>query len=188
MQDVTGFTGIPARGRSLPCFGRTLRLRPTLLALLQACLLCGGVQAWLLHGYRVFGRCMEPNLCTGERVLGSPAAMLGGVRRGDVVVFQPPHRPETAFIKRVIALPGEVMEIRSNRVYVNERPLDEPYLRRIWHDDRPPARISPHMVFVMGDNRDQSSDSRSWGELPIESIQAKAWLRYWPPERAGLVH
>jgi signal peptidase I len=154
----------------------------------RALLLFFIVQTWVLQGYKVFGSCMEPNLCTGERLLGSKLALIGGVHRGDVVVFRPPHKPDTAFIKRIVGLPGEVIEIRNNRVYVNNHELREPYLHRQWHDDRAPERVAPDKVFVMGDNRDNSNDSRMWGELPIENIQAKAWLRYWPPKRVGLVN
>jgi signal peptidase I len=153
----------------------------------RAVLLFVVVQTWVIQGYKVYGSCMEPNLRTGERVLGSKLGVMQGIHRGDVVVFRPPHKPETAFVKRVIGLPGEVLEIRNNVVYVNERPLREPYLHRAWHDDRPPERIAPNMVFVMGDNRDNSNDSRMWGELPIDHIQAKAWVRYWPLDRAGLI-
>ncbi|HEU4751630.1 MAG TPA: signal peptidase I [Armatimonadota bacterium] len=145
------------------------------------------VQTWVMQGYRVFGSCMEPNLCTGERLLGSKLALASGIHRGDVVVFHPPHRPDTAFIKRIIGLPGETIEIRNNRVYVNDRELNEPYLHRAWHDDRPPERIADDKVFVMGDNRDNSNDSRMWGELPVRNIQAKAWVRYWPLNRFGWV-
>jgi signal peptidase I len=141
-----------------------------------------------MQGYKVYGSCMEPNLCSGERLLGNKiACQLSGIHRGDIVVFRPPHHPDTPFIKRIIGLPGELLEIRSNQVFINGRHLDEPYLRRAWHDDRPPTPVLPGMVFVMGDNRDNSSDSRSWGELPIENIQAKAWLRYWPPSRIELL-
>ncbi|MFN3648865.1 MAG: signal peptidase I [Armatimonadota bacterium] len=144
-------------------------------------------QTFLVQGYQVFGSCMEPNLATGQRLLGSKVALLGGVQRGDVVVFRPPHKPETAFIKRVVALPGETLEIRDSKVYVNGKQLDEPYLHREWHDDRPAEKIKPGMVFVMGDNRDNSNDSRAWGELPIDNIQAKAWVRYWPLENFELI-
>src|ERR1051326_3116843 len=99
-----------------------------------------------------------------------------------------PGRPITRFTKGVIGLPGDMLEIRNNHVYINGRRLKEPYLRRAWHDDRAPTRILPGMVFVMGDNRDNSSDSRSWGELPVRNIQAKAWLRYWPPSRIEILH
>jgi signal peptidase I len=153
----------------------------------RAVLLCLLAQTFLVQGYRVFGNCMEPNLKTGERVLGSKMALVQGVKRGDVVVFRPPHKRDTAFIKRVVALPGEIVEIRNNQVFINDRRLNEPYLHRLWHDNRPPERVASDKVFVMGDNRDQSNDSRMWGELPLNDIHAKAWLRYWPPERMGLI-
>ncbi len=146
------------------------------------------VESFVMQGYRVYGSCMEPNLRTGERLLGNKLAyQLGDIRRGDIVVFRPPHNPTTSFIKRVVALPGEVIRIRDNRVYINGRHLDEPYLRRTWHDDLPPTTVPPGRVFVMGDNRDNSSDSRAWGELPIHNIQARAWLRYWPPSRLEIL-
>ena len=155
---------------------------------LRSLLLFVIVQTFIIQGYKVYGSCMEPNLVTGERLLGSKVALVQGIQRGAVVVFQPPHKPETAFIKRVVGLPGEVLEIRNNHVYVNNVLLDEPYLHRAWHDDRPPERIPDHMVYVLGDNRDNSNDSRVWGELPIANIQAKAWFRYWPLDRAGPIN
>jgi signal peptidase I len=164
-----------------------LRLNPLWDAVAKALLVFVIAQTWVVQGYRVYGSCMEPNLATGERLLGSKLSLASGIHRGDVVVFQPPHKPQTAFIKRVVGLPGELIEIRDNRVHVNGRPLKEPYLGRSWHDERPPERVPDHMVYVLGDNRDNSNDSRVWGELPIESIQAKAWFRYWPPERVGFI-
>jgi signal peptidase I len=153
----------------------------------KAVVLFAITQAWVVQGYRVYGNCMEPNLKTGERLLGNKLAVVRGVRRGDVVVFRPPHKPDTAFVKRVVGLPGETVEIRNSRVYVNNRLLLEPYLQREWHDDRPAARVPANMVFVLGDNRDNSNDSRMWGELPIKNIQAKASFRYWPPDRVGWI-
>lgn len=146
------------------------------------------VESFVVQGYKVYGSCMEPNLVTGERLLANKVAYhLGGIERGDIVVFRPPHHPETPFIKRVVGLPGDLLEIRDNQVFINGRRLNEPYLHRLWHDNRPPTKVLPGMVFVMGDNRDNSSDSRMWGELPIANIQAKAWLRYWPPERLAVL-
>lgn len=144
-------------------------------------------QTFLVQGYQVYGACMEPNLTTGERLLGSKVAVMAGIHRGDIVVFRPPHRQGTTFIKRVVGLPGEVLEIRNNRVFVNGKQLTEPYLHRNWHDDRAAEAITPGMVFVMGDNRDNSNDSRIWGELPIRNIQAKAWFRYWPLARVEVL-
>jgi signal peptidase I len=146
------------------------------------------VETFVVQGFKVYGSCMEPNLYTGERLLGNKLVYhLHGVHRGDIVVFRPPHKPDTPFIKRVIGLPGEVLAIHDNQVYINGVRLREPYLRFAWHDDRPAERIPPGMLFVMGDNRDNSSDSRSWGELPLRNVEAKAWLRYWPLNRAKVL-
>jgi signal peptidase I len=146
------------------------------------------VETFVVQGFKVYGSCMEPNLYTGERLLGNKLVYhLHGVHRGDIVVFRPPHKPDTPFIKRVIGLPGETIAIHHNRVYINGVSLREPYLRFAWHDDRPAERIPPGMLFVMGDNRDNSSDSRSWGELPVRNVEAKAWLRYWPLSRVKVL-
>jgi signal peptidase I len=146
------------------------------------------VESFVVQGFKVYGSCMEPNLFTGERLLGNKLVYhLHGIHRGDIVVFRPPHRPDTPFIKRVIALPGEIVEIRQNRVYINGEPLNEPYLRYTWSDDRPPEPVPPGELFVMGDNRDNSSDSRAWGDLPIQNVEAKAWLRYWPLSRVQIL-
>jgi signal peptidase I len=146
------------------------------------------VESFIVQGFKVYGSCMEPNLYTGERLLGNKLVYrLNGIHRGDIVVFRPPHRPDTPFIKRVIGLPGEILEIRDNQVYINGHALREPYLHLAWHDNRPAERVPGGEVFVMGDNRDNSSDSRSWGELPLENVQAKAWLRYWPLNRLEIL-
>jgi len=156
--------------------------------LLATLLLFLFVESFVVQGFKVYGSCMEPNLYTGERLLGNKLIYrIDGIHRGDIVVFRPPLRPDTPFIKRVIGLPGEILEIRQNQVYINGRPLREPYLHIAWHDNRSAERIPPGRVFVMGDNRDNSSDSRSWGELPLENVQAKAWLRYWPLSRLEIL-
>jgi signal peptidase I len=142
------------------------------------------VESFVVQGFKVYGSCMEPNLFTGERLLGNKLAYyLHSVHRGDIVVFRPPHRPDTPFIKRVVALPGEIVEIRHSQVYINGLPLREPYLRYTWRDDRPAERVREGYVFVLGDNRDNSSDSRAWGDVPIQNVEAKAWVRYWPLNR-----
>jgi signal peptidase I len=147
------------------------------------------VESFVVQGFKVYGSCMEPNLYTGERLLGNKLIYhIDGIHRGDIVVFRPPHRPDTPFIKRVIGLPGEVIEIRHSHVYINGRALREPYLQLDWHEDRPAERIPAGMLFVMGDNRDNSSDSRAWGDLPLGNVQAKAWLRYWPLSRLEVLH
>jgi signal peptidase I len=175
-------SGAAVRARSKPLWREWAE---TLLATLLIFLF---VESFIVQGFKVYGSCMEPNLYTGERLLGNKLVYrLDGVHRGDIVVFRPPHRPDTPFIKRVIGLPGEVLEIRDNQVFINGRPLREPYLHLAWHDNRPAERVAAGELFVMGDNRDNSSDSRSWGELPLENVQAKAWLRYWPLNRLELL-
>ena len=140
---------------------------------------------FVVQGYRVYGSCMEPNLHTGERLLGNKFIYhLERPIRGDIVVFRYPPDPTKVFIKRVIGLPGEMVEIHRGRVYVNERPLDERlYVKAAECEDYPPHMVPRGHVFVLGDNRDESNDSRFWGELPVDNIQAKAWLRYWPINR-----
>ena len=193
MEDVSALPAPEALGRPVerPTAAASPRSRlrqyPLWDIALKAIVLFMVAQFWIVQGYKVFGSCMEPNLASGERLLGSKLALMGGVHRGDVVVFQPPHKPQTAFIKRIVGLPGELIEIKNNRVHVNGKALNEPYLHLSWHDERPPERVPDHMVYVLGDNRDNSNDSRIWGELPIESIQAKAWFRYWPLDRAGII-
>jgi signal peptidase I len=147
------------------------------------------VESFVVQGFKVYGSCMEPNLFTGERLLGNKLTYyIQDIHRGDIVVFRPPHRPDTPFIKRVVALPGEIVEIRRSQVYINGRLLDEPYLRYTWRDNRPAEKVRDGYLFVMGDNRDNSSDSRSWGEVPVDNVEAKAWLRYWPLSRLELLH
>ena len=118
-----------------------------------------------------------------------------GVRRGDIVVFRFPEDPRRDFLKRVIGLPGETVAIRNKRVYVDGRLLDEPYAfhadDRVWPDDpsipedgrrrdQLAARtVAPGTYFVMGDNRDDSNDSRYWGAVPAGHIEGRALFVYW---------
>jgi signal peptidase I len=145
--------------------------------------------AFVIQGFRVYGSCMEPNLHTGERVLGNKLIYrFKSPARGDVVVFKYPKDPSKIYIKRVIGLPGEVIEIKQGRVFINDAQIHEPYLLYLTHDSYGPERIKPNSLFVMGDHRDQSNDSRFWGELPIRNIEAKAWVKYWPVKKATLLH
>jgi signal peptidase I len=136
---------------------------------------------FVVQGYKVYGSCMEPNLHTGERLLGNKFIYrFDKPTRGDIIVFRYPLDPRKVFIKRVIGLPGETVAIRGDKVYINGRALNERYVRDCSCDDFPSQKVPPGHIFVLGDNRDQSNDSRFWGELPMKNIKAKAWLRYWP--------
>ncbi len=115
-----------------------------------------------------------------------------GPQRGDVIVFRDPNvadgAPERDFIKRVIGEPGDVVEIRDQTVFVNGRPLDEPYILEKPSYTCPPRLVPPGHYFVLGDNRNASSDSSSWGPVPKENIIGMAWLSYWPFDIFGLIH
>lgn len=120
-----------------------------------------------------------------------------GPERGDIVILHDPYNPSLDFVKRVIALPGERLLIRGGHVYINGHLLNEPYLRKDeqWTEnaDYPAAGGSQGMVipandyFVMGDNRNHSSDSRAFGPVPRDQIVARAWLRILPLSDFGTV-
>jgi len=91
-------------------------------------------------------------------------------------------------IKRVIGLPGETIEIKNGHVYINGQVLEEPYLQQLTFGNVSSRVISPGHVFVLGDNRSASNDSRSFGEVVLSNIVGRAWFRYWPPDEIGVVH
>jgi len=170
----------------------------------------------VVQNFQVEGRSMEPTLETGWYLLvnkslyweinldtvGKFVPLVDGgadptryifraPKRGDVIVFQQPDQPigaaERDFIKRVIGLPGEVVEVHDGTVFIDGKPLHEPYIQ-----DKPaytcqPLRVPEGMYFVLGDNRNNSSDSHSWGPVPKGNIIGQAWLIYWPFEQFGLV-
>jgi signal peptidase I len=136
---------------------------------------------------RVDGSSMEPTLHSGAYVLVNKLSYrLGQPAYGDIIVFYYPRDPGQEYIKRVIGLPGDQVEVVDGEVYVNDRLLDEPYISA--------APIYPgswtvpdDALFVFGDNRNNSSDSHTWGPLPISYVVGKAVLVYWPPTDWGLV-
>lgn len=131
--------------------------------------------------FRVDGTSMSPTLKDGGYVLTSKIAYwLGRPQRGDIVVLNPPmNKGGIPYIKRVIGLPGERVTIRDGRVYINGVVLNEPYI------SGPPMyqgewEVGDNEYFVLGDNRNQSSDSHAWGVVPRDHIVGKAILSYWP--------
>src|SRR5712691_13421851 len=116
-------------------------------------------------------------------------------QRGDIIILRPPTSNSTDFIKRVIALPGEKLLIRSGVVYINGHRLDEPYLPEAWVNDNNYPRngsdgevIPANSYFVMGDNRNRSQDSRFFGPITRDRIDGKAWFRIWPIDHFGNIY
>ncbi len=146
----------------------------------------------------VDGESMVPELHEGERLLVNKLVYYdiqkfdwGHIERGDIVVFWYPQDPEKSFVKRVIGLPGELVEIQEGRVFINGRLLEEPYLSPDKNRstlDYSGKRVDDHYYFVMGDNRDNSLDSRTWGLVPAKYIYGKAFFRYWRPSKVGVLH
>jgi signal peptidase I len=142
----------------------------------------------VVRNFRVVGTSMEPNLHDGQYLIVDKISYrLGKPQRGDVVVFEPPNKPGEDYVKRVIALPGELVEIRNGQVLINNQPLDEPYIVRPGSYTYEGRRVGPNELFVLGDNRNSSSDSHNWGMLSQDKVVGKAWVSYWPPSQWGVI-
>jgi signal peptidase I len=146
----------------------------------------------IVQNYRIEGYSMEPNLHEQEYLIVNKISYyLGEPQRGDIIVFEFPGShlsgPEKDYIKRVIGLPGDTVECRPGEILVNGQVIDEPYGPNPGTYYCPPTVLGPSEYFVLGDNRNQSSDSHSWGPLERRFIIGKAWLLYWPLENFGLV-
>ena len=147
--------------------------------------------ALLVQPFKVEGTSMEPRLTENERILVNKMIYrVRPVERGDVVVFWFPGDAGRSFIKRVIGLPGDVVEIRAGEAFVDGVVLNEPYVPAAFRatEDFGPVRVPDRVYFVLGDHRSVSNDSRSWGMVPEDLIHGKAFLRYWPFRRAGVIH
>ena len=140
----------------------------------------------------VLGSSMYPTLHDNDLLVASKISYkLHQPQRGDIIVFKPPDEASRDFIKRIIALPGERIRIVSGVVYINDQVLKEPYLPEKWtYNNNWPASgqdqiMPPNMFFVMGDNRNHSSDSRTFGPITLDSILGKAEVRIWPLSAIG---
>ena len=137
---------------------------------------------------RVDGPSMEPSFFDRDRIVVSKVSyMLGDIQRGDVIVFPAPVDPEEDYIKRVIGLPGDHIRIAGGYVYINDVALEEPYIQAPPLSNMQEMIVPDNSVFVMGDNRNVSSDSRAWGSLPIDDIIGKAVFVYWPLNAVRIV-
>jgi signal peptidase I len=132
---------------------------------------------------RVEGLSMAPTLGNQDRLIVNKLAyILGSPRPGDIVMMYYPADPDKSFVKRVIAGPGDVVRIEDGRVYVNDVKLADDFVDPNFrsHDDHPPKVVEEGYYYVLGDHRNNSSDSREWGEVPKKYIVGKVQLRWWP--------
>jgi len=142
----------------------------------------------LIQNFRIEGISMEPNFHDGQYLITNKFAYyLHPPERGDVVVFHYPNNPSRDFIKRVIGLPGEKVEVRGEHILINSEELEEPYTLHTGRYAWGPQILAENDYFVLGDNRNSSSDSHSWGPLSRDAIVGKAWISYWPPKYLGIV-
>ncbi|MBI5653012.1 MAG: signal peptidase I [Chloroflexi bacterium] len=141
-----------------------------------------------VQNFRIEGYSMEPNFHDGQFILVNKIEyMVKSPQRGDVVVLIPPTSANRDFIKRIIALPGDTVQIIDGRVSVNGALLDEPYPLNPGSYSFGPTTIAPDEYFVLGDNRNNSSDSHAWGSVVKSKIVGKVWATYWPPQMIGFV-
>ena len=148
---------------------------------------------FLYQPVKVEGTSMMPSLHDQERVFINKFVYrmgLGEVQRGDTVVFWFPGDPSKSYIKRVIGLPGDTVEVRAGAVYVNGQLLEEPYVPEEYRDriSVAPLRVPGDYYYMLGDHRSSSNDSRSWGPVPRQAIYGKAVFAYWPVDKMGVVH
>jgi signal peptidase I len=142
---------------------------------------------------KVEGTSMMPGLTDQERIfINKYEYKLGvdSIARGDLIVFHFPLDPSQSYIKRVIGIPGDVVEIVDGSVFVNSHALDEPYVLPEYRDhlSTPRTVVPINNYFVLGDHRNSSNDSRSWGFVDRSKIYGKAVFVYWPPNKIGRVH
>jgi signal peptidase I len=187
---------------------RKSTLREYFESIVIAVILALFIRTFVVQAFKIPTGSMENNLLIGDHLLvnkfifGPTASTLERtllpmteIKRGDVIVFKYPEEPERDFIKRVIGLPGDTLELREKKVYINGEPLDEPYVHfleppRAGADEHEvtsldvrerygPVTVPPNQYFAMGDNRDNSQDSRYWGFLPRDYVKGKALIIYW---------
>ena len=186
-------------------------LREYFESIVIAVILALFIRTFVVQAFKIPTGSMEENLLIGDHLLVNkfifgPSASaveravlpMASLKRGEVVVFKYPEEPDRDFIKRVIGLPGETVELREKKVYINGTPLNEPYVHFLApprggtefnevtsYDVRErygPVTVPPNQYFVMGDNRDNSQDSRYWGFLPRDLVKGKALVIYWSYE------
>jgi len=154
------------------------------------------IYIFLFRPFQVSGNSMYPNFFDKEYVLTNVITLrFNKPKLGDVIVFKAPDNPQKDYIKRVIGLPGDIIEIENGNVYINERPLDQnSYLDPLvktyggsFLKEHMAITVPDNAYFVLGDNRTGSSDSREWGFVPLSNIVGQSMLTYWPINKLGFI-
>ena len=177
-EENSGSTGLWAEIKSIS--------RDIIFAAVMAVL----IVVFVVQPVKVEGTSMLPRLEDSERIFVNKFVYnFRDIDRSDIVVFWYPEDPSKSFIKRVIGLPGETIRMdQRGQLFINGRAVEEPYLsseKNMSPRVIPETYVKPHYYFVMGDNRDASNDSRTWGLVPEKYIYGKAMFRYWPLQRIG---
>ena len=160
--------------------------REFIVTLIMAAVIFFVAQA-TIQTFVIIGTSMQPTFQDGQRLLVNKVVYsFGEPRRGDVVIFQPPVNPKGDYIKRIIALPGDTIEVKLGEVIVNDSRLDEPYIKSHPGYAVEEMEVPNGHYFVLGDNRDNSNDSHVGWVVPHDNIIGKAWLSIWPPNKWGL--
>jgi len=163
-------------------------MRETVETIVIAFILAFLIRTFVVQAFYIPSGSMKPNLQIGDRILAYKFLYgLKNVKRGDIIVFKFPLNPRKDFIKRVIGLPGDIIKVENKEIYVNGKQLSEPYIVHgdKWNsgfprDEYPPTPVPAGSLFMLGDNRDSSDDSRYWGFVPAQNLVGEAFLVYWP--------
>jgi signal peptidase I len=153
-------------------------------------LVFGFVRPFVVEAFWIPSASMVPTLKYGDRVLVNKFIYrFTEPERGDVIVFKSVQGDDQDLIKRVVGVPGDEITVRGGRLFVNGEPQQEPYVNKKYPDRSfyAPTTVPKDHVFMMGDNRANSQDSRVFGPVPKENIEGEAFLRFWPPDRIGLL-
>lgn len=147
------------------------------------------IRTFLIQPFYIPSGSMEPTLGIGDKIIVNKlGSFFKDPQRGQVIVFKYPVDPSQDFVKRVVGLPGETIEIKDSRVYIDGEVLEEEYLPEgLSYGDFGPVTVPEDAYFMLGDNRDNSQDSRVWGPLPRNLVTGKAILIFWPADRISVI-
>lgn len=170
--------------------GTALSFKEILESVVIAIILALIIRTFLFQFFWIPSRSMEPTLLIDDRIVVTRFSYwFSEPERGDVVVFKYPLEPKKDYVKRLIGLPGEKVQVINSKLYINDRLIEEPYLPQgLDFGDFGPIDVPPNKFFMMGDNRNNSSDSRVWGFVEKDLLIGKAQVIYWPLSRIGRVY